>query len=605
MLLLLVFGAFLVIVGATASGQALLVTADASSTLLNATVSVDATAVRSFVDGNLTIADLSPGGPTAARREILDRGLTRILADGEILHVALVAPDGSVLASDVSVSREQTMPVVDGFARSLRDHAPDVLITPAASAGAFAPLGTDDVILEYLPILDGTNVAAIAVVWRDATPILARLEDQRLRVVAITLAAALVSAVLLVLIFRAAQQRLSRQSVQLLEATRRDPLTDSMNHGSLVDALTLSVDAAKAASGAVEVGLIDIDNFGLLNDTYGHDAADRALLEVARLLRSHLPQTCIWGRYGPDEFLVISPTDNAALEGALARVRGALAEITLRFEASERLPVTVSASICRYPENGTSVTTLLSIAAITLDEAKASGGDLIRIADGKPPTLAYASTFDVLQGLVYAVDTKDRYTRRHSEDVARYADFLAGELGLDHEMRTALHAAGLLHDIGKIGIPDAILRKPGKLTDEEREIVKQHVALGDLILRDLPDIDRIRAGVRHHHERWDGQGYLTGLAAEEIPLIARILAVGDAFSAMTTTRPYRKALPVEEALRRLEDAAGSQLDAHLVKTFVHGISTVADAPLPGVLIVDRVHARAHVHELGPVEAEAV
>src|SRR5438105_8961859 len=604
-LLLLVFGAFLVIIGATASGQALLVTADASSTLLNATVSVDATAIGSFVDGNLTIADLAPGGPTAARREILDRGLTRILADGEILHVALVAPDGSVLASDVSVSREQTMPVVDGFARSLRDHAPDILITPAASAGAFAPLGTDDVIREYLPILDGTNVAAIAIVWRDATPILARLEDQRLRVVAITLAAALVSAVLLVLIFRAAQQRLSRQSVQLLEATRRDPLTDSMNHGSLVEALTLSVDAAKAASGAVEVGLIDIDNFGLLNDTYGHDAADRALLEVARLLRSQLPETCIWGRYGPDEFLVISPTGNAALEGALARVRSALAEITLRFESSERLPVTVSASICRYPENGTSVTTLLSIAAITLDEAKASGGDVIRIADGKPPTLAYASTFDVLQGLVYAVDTKDRYTRRHSEDVARYADFLARELGLDHEMRTALHTAGLLHDIGKIGVPDGILRKPGKLTNEEREIVKQHVALGDLILRDLPDTDRIRAGVRHHHERWDGRGYLTGLAAEEIPLIARILAVGDAFSAMTTTRPYRKALPVEEALRRLEDAAGSQLDAHLVETFVHGMSTVADAPLPGVLIVDRVHVRAHVHELGPVRSEAV
>ena len=110
MLLLLVFGAFLVIIGATASGQALLVTADASSTLLNATVSVDATAVRSFVDGNLTIADLSAGGPTAARREILDHGLTRILADGEILHVALVAPDGSVLASDVGVPGEQTIP---------------------------------------------------------------------------------------------------------------------------------------------------------------------------------------------------------------------------------------------------------------------------------------------------------------------------------------------------------------------------------------------------------------------------------------------------------------------------------------------------------------
>src|SRR2546430_9874990 len=169
-----------------------------------------------------------------------------------------------------------------------------------------------------------------------------------------------------------------------------------MHHGTLVDALTVSVDAAKAASGAVEVGLIDIDNFGLLNDTYGKDAGDRALLEVARLLRSHLPKACIWGRYGPDEFLVISPTDNAALEGALARVRGALAEITLRFEASEQLPLTVSASICRYPENGTSVTTLLSIAAITLDEAKASGGGGIPAAAGETPPHADTSTLQLL-----------------------------------------------------------------------------------------------------------------------------------------------------------------------------------------------------------------
>jgi HD-GYP domain-containing protein (c-di-GMP phosphodiesterase class II) len=99
-------------------------------------------------------------------------------------------------------------------------------------------------------------------------------------------------------------------------------------------------------------------------------------------------------------------------------------------------------------------------------------------------------------------------------------------------------------------------------------------------VRDLPDIDAIRAGIRHHHERWDGAGYLTGLAGEEIPLIARILSVGDAFSAMTTTRPYRKALSIQEALKRLGDAAGSQLDESLVKVFIDGIESVPGAPLP-------------------------
>jgi HD-GYP domain-containing protein (c-di-GMP phosphodiesterase class II) len=145
--------------------------------------------------------------------------------------------------------------------------------------------------------------------------------------------------------------------------------------------------------------------------------------------------------------------------------------------------------------------------------------------------------------------------------------------------------AGLLHDIGKIGVPDHVLRKPGKLSQAETDIVRQHVALGDMIVRDLPDIETIRAGIRHHHERWDGAGYLDHLEGEEIPLIARLLAVGDAFSAMTTTRPYRKALDVREALRRLEDAAGSQLEERLVKAFIEGMETAADAPLPGAEVV--------------------
>ena len=191
------------------------------------------------------------------------------------------------------------------------------------------------------------------------------------------------------------------------------------------------------------------------------------------------------------------------------------------------------------------------------------------------------ATFDVLQGLVIAVDTKDRYTKRHSEDVARYATFLAARLGLpDDEIRT-IGVAGLLHDVGKIGIPDQILRKPGKLTDGEYEIVQQHVALGDVIVRDLPDLDTVRAGIRHHHERWDGKGYLHRLEGEAIPRIARILAIADAFSAMTTTRPYRKALDVEEALTRLGDAAGTQLDERMVVAFIEGIEHDAAPPLPG------------------------
>src|SRR4029078_5813304 len=155
----------------------------------------------------------------------------------------------------------------------------------------------------------------------------------------------------------------------------------------------------------------------------------------------------------------------------------------------------------------------------------------------------------------------------------------AAQLGLDEQVRSIVYRAGRLHDIGKIGVPDSILRKPGALTESEYETVKQHVALGDLIVRELPDLEEIRAGIRHHHERWDGTGYLHGLHGERLPEVARILAVCDAFSAMTTTRSYRKALSVDEALTRLEDASGSQLDERMVIAFVYGIRPVATAPV--------------------------
>jgi len=244
--------------------------------------------------------------------------------------------------------------------------------------------------------------------------------------------------------------------------------------------------------------------------------------------------------------------------------------------------VTVSVGIAYFPFHAGSVTELISAATTALAEAKASGGNEVSIADAwTSEPRAPHSTFDVLQGLVLAIDRKDRYTKLHSEDVAAYALFLAGRLGLPDEMHESLRIAALLHDVGKIGIPDDILRKPGRLTPYEYEIVKQHVALGDLLVRGVPNVEQIRDGVRYHHERWDGQGYMVGLAGENIPLIARILSVADSFSAMTTNRPYRKALPAERALEELRSVAGTQLDGDLVDAFALGMETDPNAPLPG------------------------
>jgi len=584
LLLILVFGAFLAIIGITASAQAILVSLHFSAGTLNTIVASDSATLRAVLNHTLQLRDLeAASGPTSASRAALQQELTALAGPGEILRVELRRLDGTIVAASDPALAGVVVPS-DGPAAGVGDGQPSVgLVDVADAAAGPGDLGSPTVLREFLPISTGGQVRGVVGIWRDAVPILARLDEIRRDVVLVTLTAAIFAAVLLFLIFRSAQGRLTRQTAALVEATKRDSLTGTLNHGALVVHLADEIERARSAGAPLGVALVDLDNFRLLNDNHGHRAGDEALLAVADQLRRQIPSTVTLGRSGPDEFLLIAPAESVIeLEPALIRLRTALADLSLQFESTERLPVTISAGLCTYPEHGSSATALLAAASRVLEEAKASGGDTIRVAGDGSADDAPTSGFDVLHGLVLAVDTKDRYTKRHSEDVARYGVYLARRLDLDLDLIRTIQVAGLLHDVGKIGIPDGILRKPGKLTEAEFEIVKQHVALGDMIVRDVPDIDLVRAGIRHHHERWDGAGYLDRLAGEEIPLIARILAVGDAFSAMTTTRPYRKALDLREALTRLEDAAGTQLDEMLVKAFVEGIETDADAPLPGV-----------------------
>ncbi len=504
-----------------------------------------------------------------------------------LLRIKIHAADGTVLFSDEASLRGTNQPD-DDLREALDTGKPSSSLTThfGAEEQDLAAAGHTSALEEYLPITDASGrVLVVFEVYRSSDTLLVGIASAQLMVLLVLLGASLLLAGLLYLIFRAAARRLDRQTDLLMQASQQDALTALLNHGAVVEVLGAQIDRARAGgTGRVGLALVDVDNFRLLNDTHGHAAGDTVLLEVARLLRGQLSQASIVGRFGPDEFLVVAPPECAHdLEPALARMRDEFDEVAVQFVDTERLPVSVSAGIAYYPEHGDAITELLSEATVALVAAKASGGNALRVAErtADDRLMGERSGFDILQGLVIAVDTKDRYTKRHSEDVARYALFLADRLGLDADLRRTLEVAGLLHDIGKIGIPDTILRKPGPLTPEEYDIVKQHVALGDMIVRDLPNLELVRGGVRHHHERWDGHGYLDRLIGEEIPLIARILAVGDAFSAMTTTRPYRKALSVEEALRRLVDAAGTQLDPHLAMTFVNGMEQAADPPMPG------------------------
>ena len=579
-LLMLVYGVFLALVGITATAQGVIVSQRSSVGALNDIVGSDSATARAFVNAYVQLRYLD-GGARPDELTQVEVQLRKLLREREIVRVELRLPSGTILASDVTQLRGHAMAPSPAFTEALTGQAEASIVSTGDAEAGHGALPTATVLQEYLPLLVGGQTVAVLAIWRDAVPILARLADLRRDVVVITLSAGLIAAGLLFLVFRSAQARLTLQTAALLEAAVRDPLTGTLNHGALVGHLAREIERARASGTALGVALIDIDNFRLLNDNHGHRAGDDALLAVVNLLKRNVPASIVMGRYGPDEFLLVADAVAVAdLEPAVERLRTALVDFSLQFEATDRLPVTVSAGLCTYPTHGDSVTVLLAAAARTVGEAKASGGDAIRVAgneDAGPTTTG----FDVLQGLVLAVDTKDRYTKRHSEDVARYAVFLAERIGLDPELVRSIHLAGLLHDVGKIGIPDAILRKPGKLTADEYEIFKQHVALGDMIVRDVPDIDVVRSGIRYHHERWDGAGYLDHLEGEGIPLIGRVLAVGDAFSAMTTTRPYRKALDVGEALRRLGDAAGTQLEERLVRAFIDGIETAIDPPLPG------------------------
>ena len=583
-LLILVYGAFLAIVGAAATAQSFLVGMHFSTATVTGLVGSDAATIRAFVNAYVQPGAFSEAtAPSAADIARLEGQLGTLPRAGEILRVELRRPDGTIVAASDPGHHDVATPPSAEFDVA-RTGTAQAAIGPAGEASSGPADFTSSMILrEFLPLSVGGEVLGVVGVWRDAVPILDRLDLMRREIVIVTLTAALVAAGLLFLVFRSAQLRLTRQTAALLESTRRNPLTETLNHGALVGWLADQIEHARDEVRPLGIALIDIDNFRLLNDNHGHEAGDQALLAVAGTLQQHVANGMEMGRYGPDEFLLVaSPTAVADLEPVVERLRTSLVDLSLRFAETERLPITVSVGIATFPDHGTSVTALLARVVQVLEEAKASGGDSVRhAADRSEDDAAGSTSFDVLQGLVIAVDTKDRYTKRHSEDVARYATFLARQIDMPADEIRTLAVAGLLHDVGKIGIPDGILRKPGNLSDAEYAIVKQHVALGDMIVRDLPDVAVVRAGIRHHHERWDGQGYLDRLEGEQIPLIARILAVADAFSAMTTTRPYRKALDVREALVRLADAAGTQLEERLVTAFIDGIEHDANPPLPG------------------------
>jgi diguanylate cyclase (GGDEF)-like protein len=321
------------------------------------------------------------------------------------------------------------------------------------------------------------------------------------------------------------------------------------------------------------VVMLDVDNFKFFNGVYGHTTGDEVLRQVAERLQGACRPYDTLARFGGDEFALLLPnvggTSAAEIE---ARLRADLAGLTYGLVGQETplpiiIPITVSVGASLLPQGDLNCSAVVRLADARLLRSKTGGdaeseADRVRVQAGRS-----LSGFSMLDALVTAVDNKDRYTRKHSEDVMEYSLRIARELGLDETRRRTVAVAALLHDVGKIGVPDAILRKPGKLSDEEFAAVKQHPTMGAAIVSAVPGLEGTLDAVRHHHERWDGGGYPSGLRGEETPLIARLMAVADAFSAMTTDRPYRQGMDREKALAILAEGAGAQWDPECVVAF--------------------------------------
>ncbi|MGV3723599.1 MAG: bifunctional diguanylate cyclase/phosphohydrolase [Actinomycetota bacterium] len=365
------------------------------------------------------------------------------------------------------------------------------------------------------------------------------------------------------------------RSVRLISEARRladrDPVTGLHNHRSVYQRLHSELERHDRLGKPMAVLMMDLDNFKLFNDTYGHPAGDEVLKRVAMILRRSCRDADTVARYGGDEFMVLlSETNLRAAIRCAERIQSVLAKERFRCQNSATLPIGFSYGISVFPDDAKDVQELVTIADSNLYQSKTQGGNQItaRGSSVTDNTLVHVKGFDLFRAMVQAIDNKDGYTKRHSEEVTEYSLEIAKAMNLGEEMLQTIQLAGILHDVGKIGVPDHILRKPGHLTEDEFHVMQQHPVFGALIVGAMPGMEEVVLGVRHHHERYDGAGYPDRLAGTNIPLIGRIMAVADAYSAMTTTRPYRKGMTERQALQQVLKGLGTQFDPEIGELFM-------------------------------------
>ena len=395
-----------------------------------------------------------------------------------------------------------------------------------------------------------------------------------------------------------------------VEEAITDGLTGLKTHRYFMEALERETGRSQRSGCPFAVIMIDLDRFKLVNDQHGHLEGDRVLRLVAKLLSDQLRQSSVLARYGGDEFSMLLPdTTEERAQHVAERLRGAIEKDP--FLSTRK--VTASIGVAVYPQHGATHREILQVADMGMYVAKHEHGNRVC---GATPAARYAQVeayldvefkrkfstgpaafneilqhlektvnadgevrvVDAVTSLARAIDISDHYTRFHGQAVSRVAAQIARQLGLPEEEVAEVRRAGILHDIGKIGVPHTILYKLAALTKEEYAVMQGHSVNGQRILEPLKVAAAQRIGlmVRHHHERFDGGGYPDHLKGHAIPLGARILTLADSFDTMISDRGYKKARTLEEAIAELLRCRDAHFDAELVEAFLKSLETYGD-----------------------------
>ena len=364
-------------------------------------------------------------------------------------------------------------------------------------------------------------------------------------------------------------QRSTFAALKAMRLALTDPLTGLGNHRHFHERLQRELAAAEETGTTVALCRVDIDDFKSVNDHHGHPVGDRVLGQVASRLRQGGESF----RLGGDEFAVLLPgLDERAALGVARSIVERVGAAQIEHVGS----ITVSAGVASFPVQGVGRDELIRLADSALYWAKEDGKNRARAYESTAIELKQlqqladspdrAARYRAAASLAKAVDARDAYTGSHSERVGELAGRIARRLGVEEPQVELIRLAASLHDLGKLAIPEEILRKPSSLNESEQLVLQRHPQIGFRMLESL-GVEPIAEWVLHHHERWDGDGYPTRLRGEELPLGARIVFVADAYAAMTSERVYRKPLSPREALEELERCAGTQFDPSVVEAF--------------------------------------